>query len=157
MKTDCKSEYWCSYSTLIIVSVATNEPGSESPPAAGAAHAQEEDHQEEGTARQALGQGQVPGLQEVPTTPLRSIVNQNENQAILRLEGVRDRKDTDWYFGKRVVYVAKHGSKNFKTIWGKIAKSHGNGGAVLARFAHNLPPKAIGSTLRVMLFPQRHA
>ena len=86
----------------------------------------------------------------------RSLVNQNENQAILRIEGVRDRADTNWYFGKRVVYVAKHGSKNFTTIWGRIATSHGNGGAVLARFAKNLPPKAIGSTLRVALFPQRH-
>ena len=72
------------------------------------------------------------------------------------MEGVRDRADAAWYFGKRVVYVAKHGNKNFKTIWGRIATTHGNGGAVLARFAKNLPPKAIGSTLRVVLFPQRH-
>ena len=74
----------------------------------------------------------------------------------MRIEGVRDRADSVWYFGKRVVYVAKHGSNNFKTIWGKIATTHGNGGAVLARFANNLPPKAIGATLRVVLFPQRH-
>jgi ribosomal protein L35AE/L33A len=42
-----------------------------------------------------------------------------------------------------------------KTIWGRISKTHGNTGAVLARFAHNLPARAIGATLRVMLFPQR--
>jgi len=42
-----------------------------------------------------------------------------------------------------------------KTIWGRIGKSHGNNGVVIGRFASNLPPRAIGSTLRVMLFPQR--
>lgn len=42
-----------------------------------------------------------------------------------------------------------------QTIWGKIVTSHGNTGAVLARFTKNLPPRAIGSTLRVMLFPQK--
>lgn len=54
-----------------------------------------------------------------------------------------------------MVYVAKHGS-SFTTIWGRIATSHGNGGAVLARFTKNLPPKAMGATIRVMLFPQKH-
>ena len=43
-----------------------------------------------------------------------------------------------------------------KTIWGRISRAHGNTGAVLARFRHNLPPRAMGSTLRVMLFPQRN-
>lgn len=42
-----------------------------------------------------------------------------------------------------------------QTIWGRISRAHGNTGAVLARFNHNLPPRAIGATLRVMLFPQR--
>lgn len=42
-----------------------------------------------------------------------------------------------------------------QTIWGRISTTHGNTGAVLARFNTNLPPRAIGATLRVMLFPQR--
>lgn len=89
----------------------------------------------------------------------RSKVQQNTNQSILRLEGVNDRTGAQYYFGKRVAYIYKTKSgqkdKRFRTIWGRVSRSHGNTGAVLARFASNLPPRAIGSTLRVMLFPQR--
>ena len=63
------------------------------------------------------------------------------------------------YYGKRVAYIYKKSSgkkdDKFRTIWGRISRSHGNTGAVIARFAKNLPPRAIGSTLRVMLYPQR--
>ena len=89
----------------------------------------------------------------------RSKVQQNTNQSILRLEGVNDRNAASYYFGKRVVYIYKTKSgqkdKRFRTIWGRIGRGHGNTGAVLARFAKNLPARAMGSTLRVMLFPQR--
>ena len=43
-----------------------------------------------------------------------------------------------------------------KTIWGRIGSAHGNNGVVKAKFSKNLPPRAIGATLRVMLYPQRH-
>lgn len=90
----------------------------------------------------------------------RSKVQQNTNQCILSLEGVNDRSAARYYFGKRVVYVYKKSSgqkdKRFRTIWGRINRAHGDNGAVLARFSHNLPPRAMGSTLRVMLFPQRN-
>ena len=76
------------------------------------------------------------------------------NQALLKLEGLNDKKETQYYLGKRVVYIYKTKS-GFRTIWGRICTQHGNNGMVRAKFLHNLPPRAIGATLRVMLYPQR--
>ena len=76
------------------------------------------------------------------------------NQALLKLEGVNDKKETQYYLGKRVVYIYKTKS-GFKTIWGRIRSHHGNNGTVIAKFLHNFPPRAIGAPLRVMLYPQR--
>lgn len=82
---------------------------------------------------------------------------QRPNQALLKIEGVNDTTATRHYLGKRVVYIykaatAQQGSK-FRTIWGRIAKPHGGKGVVVARFKPNLPARAMGATLRVMLYP----
>ena len=84
---------------------------------------------------------------------------QKPNQALLRIEGVNCREETDYYLGKRVAYIykaenSKQGSK-LRTIWGRVSKCHGNKGVVVARFQPNLPARAMGATLRVMLYPQR--
>ena len=76
------------------------------------------------------------------------------NQALLKLEGVNDKKETQYYLGKRVVFIYKAKS-GFRTIWGRIRSHHGNNGAVIAKFLHNLPPRGIGAQVRVMLYPQR--
>ena len=82
---------------------------------------------------------------------------QHQNQALVRIEGLNDRKDVPYYLGKRVAYVykgktEKNGGK-LRTIWGRVISNHGSRGTVRAKFRHNLPGSAIGSRLRVMLFP----
>ena len=78
----------------------------------------------------------------------RGKTTQDENHALIKVEGLNSRKEVAYYLGKRLVYI-------YKTIWGRICSPHGNNGTVKARFNHNLPPKAIGGTIRVMLYPYR--
>ena len=80
--------------------------------------------------------------------------NVREHTSLLQLEGCNTTKDADFYLGKRVAYVYKakrviDGSR-IRVIWGKVTRSHGNGGAVRAKFVKNLPPKCFGASVRVV-------
>ncbi|RYG53046.1 hypothetical protein EON66_09095 [archaeon] len=93
----------------------------------------------------------------MPLPVCSSKVNQDSHTNILKLQGVNDSDATNFYLGKRVAYIfkaktEKNGSK-FRVIWGRITRSHGTSGAVRAKFARNLPPKALGGNVRVMLYP----
>ncbi|KAL6602170.1 ribosomal protein L35Ae [Neocallimastix sp. 'constans'] len=87
----------------------------------------------------------------------RSKHNQRLHTSLLEIENVNTTKDSLFYLGKRVAYVYRatkevNGSK-VRVIWGRITATHGNSGVVKAKFRKNLPPRAIGAQVRVMMYP----
>mmetsp|Transcript_20934 Transcript_20934/g.29340 ORF Transcript_20934/g.29340 Transcript_20934/m.29340 type:complete len:133 (-) Transcript_20934:339-737(-) len=101
----------------------------------------------------------------------RSNANQRNHCAILQIDGVNNKEDVDFYLGKRVAYIykapkarAKYSrvekesgkqTSRFRVIWGKIQRAHGNNGLVRSAFQKNLPPRALGGSVRIMLYPSR--
>jgi large subunit ribosomal protein L35Ae len=94
----------------------------------------------------------------------RGRTTQKENQVIVKIQGVMAKEDATYYLGNTVAYVYRvkaekktfdgHKTK-YRTMTGKVIATHGSNGAVRCKFAKNLPPKAMGHALRVMLFPHR--
>ena len=89
--------------------------------------------------------------------------NQYTTSALIKIQGLDDCKDVQFYLGKRIAYVYKaktakstSGSASatkFRVIWGKVTKAHGTNGVTRCQFRKNLPPKAIGGPVRIMLYP----
>merc|ERR1712216_92362 len=123
-----------------------------------------------GGSRRTGTMGVTPGNKNIQPTRLyvkgvmmgfkRGLRNQYEHTSILKIQNVQDKKVTEFYLGKRVCFIYKaqkeiRGSK-FRTIWGRVTRPHGSNGSVRAKFQRNLPPKAMGAQVRVMLYPSRN-
>ncbi|CAO1617688.1 unnamed protein product [Jaminaea pallidilutea] len=77
--------------------------------------------------------------------------------SLIKIDNVDSSKDAQFYCGKRIAYIYKaptdrKGSK-VRVIWGRVTRPHGNSGVVRSKFRTNIPPKAFGASVRVMLYP----
>merc|ERR1711869_168404 len=89
----------------------------------------------------------------------RALTNQKSHTSLIKIQGVEDSEDLEFYLGKRVMYMyraktEKDGSR-FRVIWGKVCGSHGTSGTARCKFKSNLPCSALGAPVRIMLFPSR--
>merc|ERR1719293_188569 len=87
----------------------------------------------------------------------RSKSNVYPTCTLVKIEGVHTKEDARWYFGKKIAYVykGKREIKNskFRVMWGKVRRAHGNSGVVRTKWNKNIPPKAFGAPIRVMMYP----
>lgn len=90
---------------------------------------------------------------------VRAHRNQSCNKHLLAIDGVKCTADSAFYMGKRVAYIyrAKTAVKgsHYRVVWGRIARPHGSNGIVRAYFRTALPARAMGASVRVMLYPSR--
>ncbi len=71
---------------------------------------------------------------------------QDPRQCIIEFQGINSKSEAAQLIGKEVVW--RH-PKTGKEIRGKIVDTHGNNGAVRARFERGLPGQALGTEVEL--------
>lgn len=70
---------------------------------------------------------------------------QHTNQFIVKIDGIDTKEKAQGFIGVAVTWTSSAG----KNIKGKITHTHGNSGALRARFEKGLPGQAIGGPVDV--------
>jgi len=70
---------------------------------------------------------------------------QYTNKLVLKVSNISKKEDASSLINKTVYWVTPSGKK----IQGKITKTHGNKGNVIARFEKGIPGQAIGTKLKI--------
>ena len=76
----------------------------------------------------------------------RGRTTQKDNQMVIQVESVSDRKKAEGLVGKTVTFTTESGKKQIK---GKVSAPHGKKGAVRAIFETGMPGQAIGKQVSV--------
>ena len=71
--------------------------------------------------------------------------HQRCNQMVLKVEGIDKKEKATALLGKTVIWASPAG----KEIKGKIAKEHGNSGALKVTFETGMPGQSIGTKVKI--------
>ena len=89
----------------------------------------------------------------------RSRTAQHERQALITVQNCKDKARARLYLGRRVAYVFRGkntvNNTKFRVHWGTVVNTHGHNGAIRVAFRRNLPARAMGAKVRVMLYPNK--
>lgn len=78
----------------------------------------------------------------------RGSITQSKNQAIVLVDGVTDKKQAGALIGKTIIWETP-AKKEKNLLKGRIAKEHGNKGAVRVVFERGLPGQAVGEKVQI--------
>lgn len=71
--------------------------------------------------------------------------NQTNNQMIIKVDSIKDRKKASDLIGKEIIFKTQTG----KEIKGKITSVHGNSGCVRALFERGMPGQALAKNVEI--------
>lgn len=70
---------------------------------------------------------------------------QTDNQMIVKVRGIDDKKKAESMLGKTVSWKSPAGTE----IKGRVTKEHGNSGALKVHFERGMPGQAIGEKVNI--------